>query len=109
MAALENVVKIHDTMTDSFRPGEIVVLKSGSPPMTVRSVTGGNKRSPMFVKVDWFAEADNMSTDFLADQLLHIEDIPEEEFSDEEEAEDKEATKTTLPHKYSIFFLNLYF
>jgi uncharacterized protein YodC (DUF2158 family) len=53
-----------DRKESNFTGGDLVVLKSGGPVMTVRHVSGGN------VVVDWFVAEENYAGNFLEVQLF---------------------------------------
>ena len=70
---MENVVNLK--IIEQFKCGDVVMLISGGPLMTVRFI-GKNAAS---VRVDWFAEGEHLYADFLPDQLVYFEEVIEEE------------------------------
>lgn len=72
---MDNVV----TFPIRIQTGEVVVLKSGSPPMTVRVVAPAKGRSQATISVDWFMGEEHYSGTFFENQLV----VPEFEESEE--------------------------
>ena len=67
-----------------FKVGDVVVLKSGGPALCIRMlVKAAGRGQPDLVRVNWFVEGEEMTADFLAEQLVSFDDISLEE-SDEE-------------------------
>lgn len=56
----------------TFNPGDLVRLKSGGPPMTVRHVVESDDHAPQ-AHCDWFRGADHMRMAFEVAQLQHVE------------------------------------
>ena len=54
----------------SFKRGDVVMLKSGGPKMTVYHIYNNNE----FVKVDWYEEGKISTHEFHQDQLKLIEE-----------------------------------
>ncbi len=61
--------------------GDLVVLKSGGPALTVRNFVPGTGKNQGTVTVDWFMEAENLQGTFYENQLIHfsVEYAPDEE------------------------------
>lgn len=73
------------TLTRRFAPdsplkaGALVALRSGGPPMTVRSITSSGKgaETQLAVAVDWFSGDEANAGSFLAAQLIVVEFVAE--------------------------------
>lgn len=71
-----------------FRTGDVVVLKSGGPALTVRMITKGatgKNGSPDLIRVNWFVDGEEMTADFLAEQLVLFDDVSMEEADEDME------------------------
>lgn len=66
---MENTVYSFDRKS-TFTAGDLVVLKSGSPVMTVRNSTSGKGDIQSVVTVDWFVGEENYTASFYEKQLL---------------------------------------
>ncbi len=55
----------------SFNTGDLVVLKSGSPLLTVRNHIPGKGSFPGTVTVDWFVSEENYNATFYENQLVY--------------------------------------
>lgn len=60
-------------MTELFRPGDVVRLKSGGPKMTVTSM-GDDGYGKMKVWCDWFDGTRKMDNDFEPSSLAHVQE-----------------------------------
>ena len=61
-------------MADSFKPGDVVSLKSGGPKMTV--VELGQQNSKLVVRCDWFAGTEVKHGTFPPDSLQIVPEGP---------------------------------
>lgn len=55
---------------NSVNVGDIVVLKSGSPLLTVRTIIPGKGDVQGMTTVDWFVEGENYNATFYENQLI---------------------------------------
>lgn len=82
----DNIITIRQQSTrkQRFSVGDIVMLKSGSPPLTVRMYSAARGSSNAIITVDWFNELENLTATFLPDQLVIFDD---EDFDDSDTEE----------------------
>lgn len=60
-------------MADQFNPGDVVVLKSGGPKMTVETVGNEAFGGKMKVWCVWFEDTKQKSGNFALETLKHVE------------------------------------
>lgn len=81
----DNIITIRQqAKKQRFVVGDIVMLKSGSPPMTVRLYSTARGGSTALVTVDWFNELENLTANFLPEQLVIFDD----EYFDDSDTEE---------------------
>ncbi len=66
-----------------FEPGDVVVLKSGGPAMTVRGTDSPWADNRIRVTTNWFDEEDKLHQDGFVEDTLELVDDPEEKAKDE--------------------------
>lgn len=60
----------NDSIECQYSLGEVVVLKSGGPAMTIREIYPPKNGSPMMIETDWFDESEHWSGEFFIHQIL---------------------------------------
>jgi hypothetical protein len=63
--------------SERFVCGDIVYLRSGSSPMTVREVFAAARGAPAKVSVDWFCDGEHSDADFFTAQLTSTDPEPD--------------------------------
>jgi uncharacterized protein YodC (DUF2158 family) len=65
-----------------YQLGDVVVLKSGGPTMTIRILYPPKGRSGWMIETDWFNDCEHWSGEFFEEELINFADIPKEDLDE---------------------------